>query len=160
MPDFLKSSKMTWHFSDCFLVYFKPRAKWICMNLPQIFFGRGGVVISCDGLLQGVWDRRYCWFFFRFRGDQLIWYCWRFRNPGSHQLRLVVYPIIARVLAPSQVGSRIPSINSIPGNGFPNLAGPCNPLHATKLQRGAFWWFEPIEVLKHIMYIFSFLYNT
>ena len=73
------------------------------------------------------------------------------QKSGGHQLRLVVYPIIGRVLAPSQVSSRIPSINSIPGNGFPNLAGPCNPLHTTKLQRGAFWWFEPIEVLKHIM---------
>ena len=30
------------------------------------------------------------------------WYCWWFRNPAN-QLRLVVYPIIYTVLAPSQV---------------------------------------------------------
>ena len=30
-------------------------------------------------------------------------YCWWFRNPAANQLRLVVYPIIYRVSAPSQV---------------------------------------------------------
>ena len=45
----------------------------------------------------------------------LVWrctpYCWWFRNPAN-QLRLIVYPIFRRVLAPSQVVRRISSINS------------------------------------------------
>ena len=41
-------------------------------------------------------------------------YCWWFRNPANHlRLRLVVYLIIYRVLAPLRAVSRISSINSI-----------------------------------------------
>ena len=41
-----------------------------------------------------------------------ITYGWTFRNPANH-LRLVVYPMINKVLAPFQVVSRISSINRI-----------------------------------------------
>ena len=44
--------------------------------------------------------------------QRAIIYCWWFRNPANH-LRLVVYPLINKVLAPSQVVGRISWINRI-----------------------------------------------
>ena len=49
-------------------------------------------------------SERNSWFLAHHHHDDHLlcsWYCWYFRNP-AHQLRLVVYPIIYRVLPPSK----------------------------------------------------------
>ena len=91
----------------------RSKYRWFCLfwDAKLWFFG----VSNHDSLGWKAFSNLRAKIILRQRFAQIVHsYCWWFRNPAN-QLRLIVHPIICKVLAPSQLVSRISSFNSMKG---------------------------------------------